>query len=123
MKKKILLFAIVLITIFAAVSCSYTFDARIGNTTPITYYSDSSTPYVPINIAMYTEDKELVERIAQIIGTFMWFFLYLNKDMRTYTQSMNDLLLNKNLIRDLPADRLPVNNSATDTHCLHSVHL
>ena len=31
----------------------------------------------------------------------MWFFLYLNKDMRTYTQSMNDLLLNKNLIRDL----------------------
>lgn len=43
MKKKILLFAIVLITIFAAVSCSYTFDARIGNTTPITYYSDSST--------------------------------------------------------------------------------
>lgn len=67
----------------------------------LNYYSDSSTPYIPINIAMYTEDKELVERIAQIIGTFMWFFLYLNKDMRTYTQSMNDLLLNKNLIRDL----------------------
>ena len=37
MKKKILIFAIVLMTAFAAVSCSYTFDARIGNNAPITY--------------------------------------------------------------------------------------
>ena len=67
----------------------------------LNYYTDSSTPYIPINIAMYTEDKELVERIAQLIGTYMWFFLYLNKDMRNYTESMNDLLLNKNYIREL----------------------
>ncbi len=67
----------------------------------LNYYADSSIPYVPINIAMYTEDKELVERIAQIIGTYMWFFLYLNKDMKHYRESMNDLLLNRNYIRDL----------------------
>ena len=67
----------------------------------LNYYTDTSTPYIPINIAMYTEDKELVEKIAQLIGTYMWFFLYLNKDMRNYTESMNDLLLNKNYIRDL----------------------
>lgn len=45
MKKKILLFAIVLITIFAAVSCSYTFDAVIGNSINnlITYSSNEQT--------------------------------------------------------------------------------
>ena len=67
----------------------------------LNYYTDTSTPYIPINIAMYTEDKELVEKIAQLIGSYMWFFLYLNKDMKNYTESMNDLLLNKNYIREL----------------------
>ena len=67
----------------------------------LNYYCDTSTPYIPMNIAMYTEDKELAERIARIMGTYMWFFLYLTKEMKTYTQSMNDLLLNKGLIRDM----------------------
>ena len=35
---------------------------------------ESTTPFVPINILIYSSDKEGVEKIGRILGEFMWFF-------------------------------------------------
>lgn len=67
----------------------------------LNYFADANTPYVPINIAMYTEDAELVDKIARIIGSYMWYFTYLSNDMRYYYKSMNEILLNKSELRTL----------------------
>lgn len=67
----------------------------------LNYYTDNSTPYIPINILMYTEDKEIVKKIVGIIGDFMWYFRYLSKDMKYYEQSMNEIILNKSELKDL----------------------
>lgn len=57
---------------------------------------DNTVPYVPINIVMYTEDAEIVTKITKIIGEFMWFFGYLNDNMKYYYKSMNEIIMNKN---------------------------
>ena len=45
----------------------------------INYNYNGNTPYIPINILMYTEDKESVENITRIISDFMWFFNFYQK--------------------------------------------
>lgn len=67
----------------------------------LNYCYDSNIEYIPINIIMYTEDTELVKRITNIIGEYMWFFTYLNKDMKYYNKSMNEILINKAELKDL----------------------
>lgn len=67
----------------------------------LNYFTSANTPYVPINIVMYTEDAELVNRIVRIIGDFMWYFTYLNNNMKYYYKSMNEILLNKSELRNL----------------------
>lgn len=43
----------------------------------LNYHYFNKTPYIPINIILYTDDNETVETITNIIGEFMWFFGYL----------------------------------------------
>ena len=67
----------------------------------LNYCYDSNIEYIPMNIVMYTEDTELVKKITEIIGEYMWYFVYLNKDMRYYNKSMNEILINKSELKDL----------------------
>lgn len=60
-----------------------------------------NTPYIPINIVIYSNDKESVEKIRNIIGEYMWFFGYLSENMKYYDESMNNLILDKFLINKL----------------------
>lgn len=61
----------------------------------INYNYNGNTPYIPINIMMYTEDKESVENITRIITEFMWFFNYLPENRGFYKQSMNSMILDR----------------------------
>ena len=65
---------------------------------------ESTTPFVPINILIYSSDKEGVEKIGRILGEFMWFFGYLSDDMRYYSSYMNDTILDKFQIKKLYQD-------------------
>ena len=60
-----------------------------------------NTPFIPINIVIYSNDKESVEKVRNIIGEYMWFFGYLPNDMSYYDESMNNLILDKYLINKL----------------------
>ena len=50
----------------------------------LNYYYKENIPLIPINLLLYTDDKETVEQISEIIGEFMWFFGYLPSDMNYY---------------------------------------
>lgn len=64
----------------------------------INYNYNGNTPYIPINILMYTEDKESVENITRIIPDFMWFFNFLPENKGFYKESMNDMILDRHVI-------------------------
>lgn len=64
-------------------------------------FKNSTTPYIPINILIYSNDKEGVERITHIIGEFMWFFGYLSENMKYYSEYMNNIILDKYTIKKL----------------------
>ncbi|CDA16281.1 aAA+ family ATPase [Clostridium sp. CAG:571] len=64
----------------------------------INYNYNGNTPYIPINILMYTEDKESVENITRIISDFMWFFNFLPENKGFYKESMNDMILDRHVI-------------------------
>ncbi len=70
----------------------------------LNYRYISNTPYVPINILIYSNDKEGVEEISNILSEFMWFFGYLANDMRFYNEYMNNIILDKYLIKKLYYD-------------------
>lgn len=61
----------------------------------------STTPYIPINILIYSNDKEGIEKITQILGEFMWFFGYLAENMKYYNEYMNSIILDKMSIKNL----------------------
>lgn len=64
-------------------------------------YTIATTPYVPINILIYSNDKEGIEKITHIIGEFMWFFGYLSENMKYYNEYMNTIILDKLSIKNL----------------------
>lgn len=70
----------------------------------LNYRYQTGTPFVPINILIYSNDKEGVENICRIIGEFMWFFGYLYDGMRYYSEYMNNIILDKFLIKKLYDD-------------------
>ena len=61
----------------------------------LNYKYRSSIPYIPINILIYSNDKEGVGNISQIIGEFMWYFGYLGENMKYYNEHMSDVILDK----------------------------
>lgn len=67
----------------------------------VNYNYMSNTPLVPINIVLYTSDKEMVKTISNLIGEVMWFFGYLSNDMKWYDESMNSIILDKFYINKL----------------------
>lgn len=70
----------------------------------INYSFNGNTPYIPINIIMYTEDKESVENITRIISEFMWYFNYLPENRGLYKESMNNIILDRYIIRNMYYD-------------------
>ena len=58
-------------------------------------YKMKAASYIPINILIYSSDKDRVEEITEIIGEFMWYFGYLNEDMLYYDSNMNDIILDE----------------------------
>lgn len=70
----------------------------------LNYRYVGNTPYVPINILIYSNDKEGVEEISNILSEFMWFFGYLANDMQFYNEYMNNIILDKYLIKKLYYD-------------------
>ena len=64
----------------------------------INYNYNGNTPYIPINILMYTEDKESVENITRILSDFMWFFNFLPENKGFYKESMNYMILDRHVI-------------------------
>lgn len=67
----------------------------------LNYSFTPGTPYVPINIAIYSNDKEGVEIIKRLIGEFMWYFGYLSENMGYYDEFMNNIILDKFSINKL----------------------
>lgn len=65
------------------------------------YKYRSSIPYIPINILIYSNDKEGVGNISQIIGEFMWYFGYLGENMKYYNEHMSDVILDKYKIKKI----------------------
>ena len=70
----------------------------------LNYNYSTPTPFVPINIVMYTEDREMAVRISELIGEYMWFFLYLKDSTRYYEYSMNEIISDKNIINRMYVD-------------------
>lgn len=70
----------------------------------LNYRYKKGTPFIPINILIYSNDKEGVENICGIIGEFMWFFGYLSENMRYYSEYMNNIILEKVQIKKLYYD-------------------
>lgn len=70
----------------------------------LNYRYKKGTPFIPINILIYSNDKEGVENICKIIGEFMWFFGYLLENMRYYNEYMNNIILEKVQIKRLYYD-------------------
>lgn len=64
-------------------------------------YHYTITPYIPINIAIYSSDKEGVEIIKKLIGEFMWYFGYLGDNMNYYDEFINNIILDKFSINTL----------------------
>lgn len=67
----------------------------------VNYNYIPNTPLVPINIVLYTSDKEIVKTISDLLGEVMWFFGYLSNDMKWYDESMNSIILDKFYINKL----------------------
>lgn len=59
------------------------------------------TPYIPINIVIYSTDKQSVENLQELIGDYMWFYGYLPEDMKYYSEFMNNIILDKYAINRL----------------------
>lgn len=64
-------------------------------------YNFKIVPYIPINLVIYSNDRESVENIGNIIGDFMWYFGYLPEEMRNYNEFMNNIVLDKYAINKL----------------------
>ena len=64
-------------------------------------FKTNTTPYIPINILIYSNDKEGVEKITRIIGEFMWYFGYLSENIKYYNEYMNNIILDKYTIKRL----------------------
>ena len=67
----------------------------------LNYRYKAETPYIPINILIYSNDKESVEKITEIIGEFMWFFGYLPDNMKYYGEYANNIILDKFAVKQL----------------------
>ena len=67
----------------------------------LNYRYKPGTPYIPINIVIYSTDKEGVENIQKLIGDYMWYFGYLPEDMKYYSEFMNNIILDKYMINRL----------------------
>lgn len=72
----------------------------------LNYNYVSSTPYIPLNIVIYTEDRDLVGRITDIIGEYMWYFRYMKNTMKYYEYSMNEIIADKSLINRMFLDNV-----------------
>lgn len=71
----------------------------------LNYRFKTEIPHVPINILIYSNDREGVEKITRIIGEFMWFFGYLSENMSYYEEYMNNIILDKYKIQKLFYDK------------------
>ncbi len=58
-------------------------------------------PYVPINLLIYSNDRESVENLGEIIGDYMWYFGYLPSNTRTYHEYMNNVLMDIHAVNKL----------------------
>ncbi len=70
----------------------------------LNYNYTTATPFVPINIVMYTEDREMATNISELIGEYMWYFVYLKDSTKYYEYSMNEIISDKNLINQMYVD-------------------
>lgn len=62
----------------------------------LNYRFTNNTNFIPINILIYSDDKESVEMICDIIGNFMWFFGYIKaENLHIYDEYMNNIILDK----------------------------
>ena len=64
----------------------------------LNYNYVSTTPYIPLNIVVYTEDRDVVTKISEIIGEYMWYFGYMKNTMKYFEYSMNEIISDKSII-------------------------
>lgn len=67
----------------------------------LNYRYKLGTPYIPINIVIYSTDKPSVETLQELIGDYMWYYGYLPEDMKYYSEFMNNIILDKYAINRL----------------------
>ena len=61
----------------------------------LNYSFNYNTPFIPLNLLVYSSDKEGVRQVVDIIGEFMWYFGYLSEDMGYYDVYLNNVILDK----------------------------
>lgn len=61
----------------------------------LNYSFNYNTPFIPLNLLVYSSDKEGVRSVVDIIGEFMWYFGYLSEDMGYYDVYLNNVILDK----------------------------
>ena len=64
----------------------------------LNYNYVATTPYIPLNIVVYTEDRDMVTKISEIIGEYMWYFGYMKNTMKYFEYSMNEIVSDKSII-------------------------
>ena len=72
----------------------------------LNYNYVSTTPYIPLNIVIYTEDRDVVTKISEIIGEYMWYFCYMKNTMKYYEYSMNEIISDKSIINRMFLDNV-----------------
>lgn len=67
----------------------------------LNYRYKRNTPYIPINVVIYTDDKEIVENIIELISDFMYFFGYLSSRANYYNENIDNLIIDKYSIKPI----------------------
>lgn len=67
----------------------------------LNYRYRDNIPYIPLNVAIYTEDKEIVEHIVELVSDFMCFFGYISSKVSYYNENIDDVILNKYSIKNI----------------------
>lgn len=70
----------------------------------LNYKYKNNVVYVPINIAIYTEDRAIAELISFIIYDFMYFFNYFPTETDRYCKFIDKILLDKSTIKNIYYD-------------------
>ena len=82
----------------------------------LNYSYNYNTPFIALNLLVYSSDKEGVRQVVDIIGEFMWYFGYLSEDMSYYDVYLNNVILDKYQVKRIYYTEDKVKNGMVILH-------